>query len=85
MRMEKLWGVYMSDSMFTKKEKRILSKMIGIDDLLDIEIATIMINKYPNIEELFYENYEEMVEKYGLEISEIFRKCLDIIWFEARV
>lgn len=74
----------MSDSMFTKKEKRILSKMIGIDDLLDIEIATIMINKYPNIEELFYENYEEMVEKYGLEISEIFRKCLDIIWFEAR-
>ena len=42
------------------------------------------INKYPNIEELFYENYEEMVEKYGLEISEIFRKCLDIIWFEAR-
>ena len=70
--------------MFTKKEKRILSKMIGIDDLLDIEIATIMINKYPNIEELFYENYEEMVEKYGLEISEIFRKCLDIIWFEAR-
>ncbi|MDU6176111.1 MAG: hypothetical protein E6638_13420 [Clostridium perfringens] len=70
--------------MFTKKEKRILSKMIGIDDLLDIEIATIMINKYPNIEELFYENYEEMVEKYGLEISEIFRKCLDIIWFESR-
>lgn len=70
--------------MFTKKEKRILSKMIGIDDLLDIEIATIMINKYPNIEELFYENYEEMVEKYGLEISRIFRKCLDIIWFEAR-
>lgn len=70
--------------MFTKKEKRILSKMIGIDDLLDIEIATIMINKYPNIEELFYENYKEMVEKYGLEISEIFRKCLDIIWTEAR-
>ncbi len=85
MRMEKLWGVYMSDSMFTKSEKEKLSKMIGIDDLLDIEIATIMINKYPNIEELFYENYEEMVEKYGLEISEIFRKCLDIIWFEARV
>ncbi|WP_195390805.1 hypothetical protein [Clostridium perfringens] len=75
----------MSDSMFTKSEKEKLSKMIGIDDLLDIEIATIMINKYPNIEELFYENYEEMVEKYGLEISEIFRKCLDIIWFEARV
>ncbi|HII4442020.1 TPA: hypothetical protein ACY4R4_002879 [Clostridium perfringens] len=74
----------MSDSMFTKKEKRLLSKMIRIDDLLDIEIATIMINKYPNIEELFYENYEEMVEKYGLEISEIFRKCLDIIWFESR-
>ncbi|EOU1998073.1 hypothetical protein C4D26_11015 [Clostridium perfringens] len=74
----------MSDSMFTKSEKEKLSKMIGIDDLLDIEIATIMINKYPNIEELFYENYEEMVEKYGLEISEIFRKCLDIIWFEAR-
>lgn len=71
--------------MFTKKEKRILSKMIGIDDLLDIEIATIMINKYPNIDEMFYENYEEMVEKYGLEISEIFRKCLDIIWFEVRV
>lgn len=70
--------------MFTKSEKEKLSKMIGIDDLLDIEIATIMINKYPNIEELFYENYEEMVEKYGLEISEIFRKCLDIIWFEAR-
>lgn len=70
--------------MFTKREKEKLSKMIGIDDLLDIEIATIMINKYPNIEELFYENYEEMVEKYGLEISEIFRKCLDIIWFEAR-
>ncbi|ELC8344107.1 hypothetical protein QTH85_03670 [Clostridium perfringens] len=74
----------MRDSMFTKKEKEILSKMIRIDDLLDIEIATIMINKYPNIEELFYENYEEMVEKYGLETSEIFRKCLDIIWFEAR-
>lgn len=74
----------MRDSMFTKKEKEILSKMIRIDDLLDIEIATIMINKYPNIEELFYENYEEMVEKYGLEISEIFRKCLDIIWFESR-
>lgn len=75
----------LSNSMFTKSEKEKLSKMIGIDDLLDIEIATIMINKYPNIEELFYENYEEMVEKYGLEISEIFRKCLDIIWFEARV
>lgn len=74
----------LSNSMFTKSEKEKLSKMIGIDDLLDIEIATIMINKYPNIEELFYENYEEMVEKYGLEISEIFRKCLDIIWFEAR-
>ncbi|EOU1468063.1 hypothetical protein [Clostridium perfringens] len=74
----------MSNSMFTKSEKEKLSKMIGIDDLLDIEIATIMINKYPNIEELFYENYEEMVEKYGLETSEIFRKCLDIIWFEAR-
>ncbi len=70
--------------MFTKSEKEKLSNMIGIDDLLDIEIATIMINKYPNIEELFYENYEEMVEKYGLETSEIFRKCLDIIWFEAR-
>ncbi|EOU1580034.1 hypothetical protein QYB23_002897 [Clostridium perfringens] len=75
----------MSDSMFTKKEKRILSKMIGIENLLDEEIALIMINKYPNIDEMFYENYEEMVEKYGLEISEIFRKCLDIIWFEARV
>ena len=70
--------------MFTKKEKRILSKMIGIENLLDEEIALIMINKYPNIDEMFYENYEEMVEKYGLEISEIFRKCLDIIWFEAR-
>ncbi|MDK0681500.1 hypothetical protein [Clostridium perfringens] len=75
----------MSDSMFTKKEKRILSKMIGIENLLDEEIALIMINKYPNIDEMFYENYEEMVEKYGLEISEIFRKCLDIIWFEVRV
>lgn len=84
--MEKLLGAFiLSNSMFTKSEKEKLSKMIGIDDLLDIEIATIMINKYPNIEELFYENYEEMVEKYGLEISEIFRKCLDIIWFEARV
>lgn len=83
--MEKLLGAFiLSNSMFTKSEKEKLSKMIGIDDLLDIEIATIMINKYPNIEELFYENYEEMVEKYGLEISEIFRKCLDIIWFEAR-
>jgi hypothetical protein len=71
--------------MFTKKEKRILSKMIGIENLLDEEIALIMINKYPNIDEMFYENYEEMVEKYGLEISEIFRKCLDIIWFEVRV
>ncbi|EDT77356.1 hypothetical protein AC7_1363 [Clostridium perfringens NCTC 8239] len=71
--------------MFTKKEKRILSKMIGIENLLDEEIALIMINKYPNIDEMFYENYEEMVEKYGLEISEIFRKCLDIIWFEERV
>lgn len=59
--------------------------MIGIENLLDEEIALIMINKYPNIDEMFYENYEEMVEKYGLEISEIFRKCLDIIWFEARV
>ena len=58
--------------------------MIGIENLLDEEIALIMINKYPNIDEMFYENYEEMVEKYGLEISEIFRKCLDIIWFEAR-
>ncbi|EOU1760971.1 hypothetical protein QTI56_01800 [Clostridium perfringens] len=75
----------MGDSMFTKKEKRILSKMIGIENLLDEEIALIMINKYPNIDEMFYENYEEMVEKYGLEISEIFRKCLDIIWFEERV
>ncbi|UNM61970.1 hypothetical protein [Clostridium perfringens] len=75
----------MSNSMFTKKEKRILSKMIGIENLLDEEIALIMINKYPNIDEMFYENYEEMVEKYGLEISEIFRKCLDIIWFEVRV
>ncbi len=74
----------LSNSMFTKSEKEKLSKMIGIDDLLDIEIATIMIAKFPDIEELFYENYEEMVEKYGLEISEIFRKCLDIIWFEAR-
>lgn len=72
--------------MFTKKEKRILSKMIGIDDLLDIEIATIMINKYPNnTEELFYENYDKMIETYGIELCEIFRKCLDIIWFEARV
>lgn len=85
MRMEKLWGVYMSDSMFTKSEKEKLSKMIGIENLLDEEIALIMINKYPNIDEMFYENYEEMVEKYGLEISEIFRKCLDIIWFEVRV
>jgi hypothetical protein len=59
--------------------------MIGIENLLDEEIALIMINKYPNIDEMFYENYEEMVEKYGLEISEIFRKCLDIIWFEVRV
>ncbi len=59
--------------------------MIGIENLLDEEIALIMINKYPNIDEMFYENYEEMVEKYGLEISEIFRKCLDIIWFEERV
>ena len=59
--------------------------MIGIENLLDEEIALIMINKYPNIDEMFYENYEEMVKKYGLEISEIFRKCLDIIWFEARV
>lgn len=82
--MEKLWGVYMSNSMFTKREKEILFKIINIEDLLDIEIATIIINKFPNIEELFYENYEEMVEKYGLETSEIFRKCLDIIWFEAR-
>ena len=59
--------------------------MIGIENLLDEEIALIMINKYPNIDEMFYENYEEMVEKYGLEISEIFRKCLDIIWLEVRV
>ncbi|HFD8683668.1 TPA: hypothetical protein ACF328_000694 [Clostridium perfringens] len=74
----------MSDSMFTKKEKRILSKMIGIDDLLDIEIATIMIAKFPDIEELFYTNYEEMVEKYG-EKTDILIKCLDIIWTEGRV
>ncbi|EGT0683780.1 hypothetical protein P6P37_05955 [Clostridium perfringens] len=76
----------MSDSMFTKSEKEKLSKMIGIDDLLDIEIATIMINKFPNnTEELFYENYDKMIETYGIELCEIFRKCLDIIWFEARV
>lgn len=55
----------MSDSMFTKKEKRILSKMIGIDDLLDIEIATIMIAKFPDIEELFYTNFDKMIKKYG--------------------
>ncbi len=76
----------LSNSMFTKSEKEKLSKMIGIDDLLDIEIATIMINKFPNnTEELFYENYDKMIETYGIELCEIFRKCLDIIWFEARV
>lgn len=70
--------------MFTKKEKRILSKMIGIENLLDEEIALIMINKYPNIDEMFYENYEKMVEIYGEEVSLIFTKCLDIIWTEGR-
>ncbi|WP_415336909.1 hypothetical protein [Clostridium perfringens] len=73
----------MSDSMFTKKEKRILSKMIGIDDLLDIEIATIMITKFPDIEELFYDDFDKMIEKYG-EKTDILIKCLDIIWTEAR-
>ena len=75
----------MSDSMFTKKEKRILSKMIGInDDLLDIEIATIMIAKFPDIEELFYTNFDKMIKKYG-EKTDILIKCLDIIWTEGRV
>ncbi|MGC5814423.1 hypothetical protein [Clostridium perfringens] len=74
----------MNDSMFTKSEKEILSKMIGIDDLLDIEIAMIIINKYSNVEELFYTDYEKMVETYGEEVSLIFTKCLDIIWTEAR-
>lgn len=74
----------MRDSMFTKKEKEILSKIIRIDDLLDIEIATIMINKYPNIEELFYENFDKMIKKYG-EKTDILIKCLDIIWTEGRV
>lgn len=73
----------MNDSMFTKKEKEILSKMIGIDDLLDIEIATIMITKFPDIEELFYDDFDKMIEKYG-EKSDILIKCLDIIWTEAR-
>lgn len=70
--------------MFTKKEKRILSKMIGIDDLLDIEIATIMIAKFPDIEELFYTNFDKMIKKYGEKID-ILIKCLDIIWTEGRV
>ncbi|XZM13937.1 hypothetical protein ACSXAR_06760 [Clostridium perfringens] len=75
----------MSDSMFTKREKEILFKIINIEDLLDIEIATIIINKFPNnTEELFYEIYDKMIETYGIELCEIFRKCLDIIWFEAR-
>ncbi|EOU1120040.1 hypothetical protein [Clostridium perfringens] len=74
----------MSDSMFTKSEKEKLSKMIGIDDLLDIEIAVIILNKFPDIEELFYTNYEKMIEKYGLELSELFITCLDIIWTEGR-
>ncbi|ELC8360893.1 hypothetical protein P5E85_05745 [Clostridium perfringens] len=73
----------MNDSMFTKKEKEILSKMIGIDDLLDIEIATIMITKFPDIEELFYDDFDKMIEKYG-EKTDILIKCLDIIWTEAR-
>ena len=68
--------------MFTKREKEILNRLIKSSDLLDIEIATIILSKYPKLNEMFYENYEEMVEKYGEEISEIFRKCLDIIWFE---
>ena len=55
--MEKLLGVFiLSNSMFTKSEKEKLSKMIGIDDLLDIEIAKLMIAKLPDIEELVYEN-----------------------------
>lgn len=73
----------MNDSMFTKKEKEILSKIIGIDDLLDIEIATIMITKFPDIEELFYDDFDKMIEKYG-EKTDILIKCLDIIWTEAR-
>lgn len=71
----------MNDSMFTKREKEQLSKMIGIDDLLDIEIATIIINKFPDIERLFYEHFDKMIEKYG-EKTDILVKCLDIIWFE---
>lgn len=71
--------------MFTKSEKEKLSKMIGInDDLLDIEIATIMIAKFPDIEELFYTNFDKMIKKYG-EKTDILIKCLDIIWTEGRV
>ena len=73
----------MNDSMFTKKEKEQLSKMIGIEDLLDIEIATIMVTKFPDIEELFYDDFDKMIEKYG-EKTDILIKCLDIIWTEAR-
>lgn len=74
----------MKNSMFTKKEKRILNKLIKSSDLLDIEIATIIINKYPKLDEMFYDNYEQMLEIYDKELCEIFRKCLDIIWTEAR-
>ncbi|WP_283685139.1 hypothetical protein [Clostridium perfringens] len=73
----------MNDSMFTKKEKEQLSKIIGIDDLLDIEIAVIILNKFPDIEELFYTNFDKMIEKYG-EKTDVLIKCLDIIWTEAR-
>ena len=73
----------MNDSMFTKKEKEQLSKMIVIEDLLDIEIATIMVTKFPDIEELFYDDFDKMIEKYG-EKTDILIKCLDIIWTEAR-
>lgn len=81
MKMEKLWGVYMNNSIFTKKEKEQLSKMIGIDDLLDIEIAVIIITKFPDIERLFYDDFDKMIEKYG-EKTDILIKCLDIIYFE---
>lgn len=63
----------MNDSMFTKKEKEILSKMIGIDDLLDIEIATIMITKFPDIEELFYDDFDKML-RYNLDRSKRIRE-----------
>ena len=71
-------------SRFTKRELELLSNIIKVEDLLDIEIALIIINKYHALEELFYNNYDKIVEEFGEDMANVFTKCLDILWDESR-